>query len=41
VAAEESSQGGAVEEDEMDQQPLHGLACQVAWSLSMRAVRSF
>ena len=28
VAAEESSQGGAVEEDEMDQQPTHCLDCQ-------------
>ena len=44
VAAEESAEGGAVEEDEVDEEPAHwggGLVCQVEWSLSMRAVRSF
>jgi hypothetical protein len=42
VAAEESAQSGAVEEDEVDEEPAHlFLAWLVAWSLSIRAVRSF
>ena len=41
VAAEQSAECGAVEEDEVDEEPGHFLFCQLAWSLSISAVRSF
>ena len=46
MAAEESADSGAVEEDEVDEEPTHfvfagGFRCQSLWSLTIRAVRSF
>ena len=41
VAAEESAESCAIEQNELNQQPLHRFSCQLEWSLSIRAVRSF
>jgi hypothetical protein len=41
VAAQKPSEGGAIKHNEVDEEPLHRFSCQIEWSLSIKAVRSF